>query len=284
MSLLFAQFLNGIVIGMVYFLLAFGLSLIFGVQNFVNFAHGSLFLIGAYLGITMAGRLGWFWPAIVIVPLLVGGIGMAIEWLLLRRLYAAGHIYQILGTYGLALVIVETVILVWGPFTQSVDAPDLLRGVFRIGSAVVPVYRVFVVAATGLIGLILWFIIQRSRFGLQLKASAESSEMSAALGVNVPSVFRRTFALGAATAGIAGVLAAPMQGVTPGSGDEIMGIAFAVVVIGGLTTISGVFLASLAVGLVQSIGIVFWPEGGSILVYVLMALVLLTTRHELASA
>lgn len=280
-QLLLTQLLNGIGVGLVYFLIAVGLTLIFGVQHFVNFAHGGFFLLGAYLAYTVTREGLGFWAALLIAPPAVAAIGFAVERLFLRRLYRAEHIYQIVGTFALLLIIRETVIVIWGPFTQTLTAPQVLRGVVDLGGVVYPMYRIFVVCAAGLLALVLWLLLERTRWGALLRAGAESTEMSSALGINVERVFWITFALGAGLAALGGVLAGPMRGITPGTGAEILGLAFVVVVVGGMGSFHGAFVAALLIGVVQSITIAFWPVGGSVIVYLLMALVLLVRTEGL---
>lgn len=281
-QLLLSQLFNGVGVGLIYFLIAVGLTLIFGVQHFVNFAHGGFFLLGAYLAyaVTAQAELS-FWIALVVAPPLVALLGFGVERLFLQRLYRVEHMYQIVGTFALLLIIREVIIVIWGPFTQTVTAPELLRGVLTMGPVVFPVYRLFVVVAAGVLALVLWLVLERTRFGSFLRAGAESTEMSSALGINVNRVFWVTFALGAGLAALAGVLAGPMRGITPTTGAEILGLAFAVVVVGGMGSFHGAFVAALLIGVVQSITIAFWPVGGSVIVYLLMALVLLVRTEGL---
>lgn len=280
-QLVLTQLFNGVGVGLIYFLIAVGLTLVLGVQHFVNFAHGGFFLLGAYLAYTVTREGLGFWLALLIVPPAVAAAGFAVERLFLRRLYKVAHMYQIVGTFALLLIIREVVIIVWGPFTQTLTAPEALRGVVDIAGLAYPMYRIFIVVAAGVLALVLWLLLERTRFGALLRAGAESTEMSSALGINVQRVFWVTFALGAGLAALGGVLAGPMRGITPTTGAEILGLAFVVVVVGGMGSFHGAFVAALLIGVVQSVTIAFWPVGGSVIVYLLMALVLLVRTEGL---
>lgn len=280
-ELLLAQLFNGVGVGLVYFLIAVGLTLIFGVQHFVNFAHGGFFLLGAYLAYAMTAQGVNFWVALLVAPPAVALLGFVVERLFLQRLYKVDHMYQIVGTFALLLIIREVVIIIWGPFTQTVTAPVALQGVLEIGPVVYPLYRVFVVCLAGVLAVVLWLLLERTRFGSYLRAGAESNETSSALGINVNRIFWMTFALGVGLAALGGVLASPMRGITPTTGEEILGLAFVVVVVGGMGSFHGAFLAALLIGVVQSVTIGLWPSVGSVVVYLLMALVLLVRTEGL---
>ena len=280
-ELLLAQLFNGVGVGLVYFLIAVGLTLIFGVQHFVNFAHGGFFLLGAYLAYAMTAQGVNFWVALLVAPPAVALLGFVVERLFLQRLYKVDHMYQIVGTFALLLIIREVVIIIWGPFTQTVTAPVALQGVLEIGPVVYPLYRVFVVCLAGVLAVVLWLLLERTRFGSYLRAGAESNETSSALGINVNRIFWMTFALGVGLAALGGVLASPMRGITPTTGEEILGLAFVVVVVGGMGSFHGAFFAALLIGVVQSVTIGLWPSVGSVVVYLLMALVLLVRTEGL---
>lgn len=280
-ELLLAQLFNGVGTGLVYFLIAVGLTLIFGVQHFVNFAHGGFFLLGAYLAYAMTAQGVSFWVALFVAPPAVALLGFVVERLFLQRLYKVDHMYQIVGTFALLLIIRELVIVIWGPFTQTVIAPPALQGVLEIGPVVYPLYRVFVVCLAGVLAVALWLLLERTRFGSYLRAGAESNETSSALGINVNRIFWMTFALGVGLAALGGVLASPMRGITPTTGEEILGLAFVVVVVGGMGSFHGAFFAALLIGVVQSVTIGLWPAFGSVVVYLLMALVLLVRTEGL---
>jgi branched-chain amino acid transport system permease protein len=281
MTVYLLQTINGIGIGMLYFLLAVGLSIVFGLLRFVNFAHGAFYLLGAYL-CHQAVAFGLdFWLALVLVPLVVGTLGWAVEKLMLRRVYAKAHEFHILVTVGLALVVQEIVILAWGPLGHSVPTPDLLQGVVMWGEFVYPKYRLFVIGFTAVLAVLLWWVLEGTRLGSAVRAGSESTEMVSLLGINVFRVFSLVFALGAATAALAGVLAAPIRGAEPFMGVEALGIAFVVVVIGGLGSFGGALAGGLLIGVMQSLMSTIWPAGASLMVYIAMAAVLLLRPHGL---
>ncbi|KIQ17722.1 ABC transporter permease [Variovorax paradoxus] len=281
MTVYLLQTINGIGIGMLYFLLAVGLSIVFGLLRFVNFAHGAFYLLGAYL---CYQAMQWglnFWAALVLVPLFVGALGWLAEKLLLRRVYAKPHEFHILVTVGLALAVQEIVIVFWGPLGNSVATPDLLQGVVMWGDFVYPKYRLFVIGFTAVLAVLLWWVLEGTRLGSAVRAGSESTEMVSLLGINVFRVFSLVFALGAATAAIAGVLAAPIRGAEPFMGVEALGVAFVVVVIGGLGSFGGALVGGLLIGIVQSLMSTIWPPGASLMIYIAMAAVLLLRPHGL---
>ncbi len=254
MSVYLLQTINGIGIGMLYFLLAVGLSIVFGLLRFVNFAHGAFYLLGAYLCFQ---ALQWglnFWAALVLVPLAVGALGWLAEKLLLRRVYAKAHEFHILVTVGLALAVQEIVIVFWGPLGNSVPTPDLLQGVVMWGSFIYPKYRLFVIGFTAVLAVLLWWVLEGTRLGSAVRAGSESTEMVSLLGINVFRVFSLVFALG---------------------------VAFVVVVIGGLGSFGGALVGGLLIGIVQSLMSTLWPPGASLMIYIAMAAVLLLRPHGL---
>lgn len=281
MSVYLLQTINGVGIGMLYFLLAVGLSIIFGLLRFVNFAHGAFYLLGAYLAFQ---ALQWgisFWLALVLVPCVVGALGWLAERLLLSRVYSKPHEFHILVTVGLALVVQEVVIVCWGPLGNSVPAPEALQGVVVWGSFVYPKYRLFVIGFTAVLAAVLWWILEGTRLGSAVRAGSESAEMVSLLGIDVFRVFGMVFALGAATAALAGVLAVPIRGAEPFMAVEALGIAFVVVVIGGLGSFGGALAGGLLIGVTQSLMSTLWPPGASLMIYVAMAAVLLLRPHGL---
>ncbi|HCS46031.1 MAG TPA: branched-chain amino acid ABC transporter permease, partial [Pseudomonas sp.] len=234
LNLYLFQILNGLGLGMIYFLIAVGLTIIFGLLNFVNFAHGAFFVLGAYICYTVVSLSGSFWLALLLAPLVVAVLAWAIERLLIQRIYHLPHTFQILVTLGIALIIQEASVLIWGPVGKSVAVPELLRGVLIIGDFVYPYYRLFLIVFSALIGLTLWLLLECTRFGALVRAGSESTETVSLLGTNIFRLFSMTFALGVALAGVAGVLFAPLRGAQPFVGPEILGVAFVVVVIGGM--------------------------------------------------
>jgi branched-chain amino acid transport system permease protein len=281
MNIYLLQVVNGIGIGMLYFLLAVGLSIIFGLLRFVNFAHGAFYLLGAYFCFQLAHWGVSFWLALLVAPLAVGALGWVAEKLVLRHVYESAHEYHIVVTVGLALVVQELVILQWGAIGDTVAVPESLQGVVMWSSFVYPKYRLFVIGFTAVLAVLLWYILEGTRLGSAVRAGSESTEMVSLLGVNVFRIFSLTFGLGAATAALAGVLAAPIRGVEPFMGIEALGIAFVIVVVGGMGSFSGALLGGLLIGVVQSVMSTLWPQGASLMVYVAMAAVLLLRPHGL---
>ncbi len=281
MSIYLLQIVNGIGIGMLYFLMAVGLSIVFGLLGFVNFAHGAFFLLGAYVCFHLVG-MGWsFWSTLLVAPLAVGVFAWLAEKTLLRHIYRLPHEFHIVFTVGLALVLQEAVIVQWGALGQNVAVPALLEGVFILGDFVYPMYRLFVIGVTAALALLLWWLLDGTRLGATVRAGSESTEMVSLLGVNINRIFSLVFALGAVTAALAGVLAAPIRGVEPFMGVEALGIAFVAVVIGGMGTFWGALAGGLLVGIVQSLMSTIWPEGARLMIYVAMAAVMLLRPNGL---
>jgi len=281
MNVYVLQVVNGIGIGMLYFLLAVGLSIIFGLLRFVNFAHGAFYLLGAYF---CYQAIAWgfnFWLTLLVVPLLIGAAGWALERTVLRRVYDKAHEFHILITVGLALIIQEGVIMVWGPLGANVPPPDVLQGIVMWGNFIYPKYRVFVIAFTAVFAVFLWWLLEGTRLGSAVRAGSESTEMVSLLGINVMRIFGLTFGLGAATAALAGVLAAPIRGAEPFMGLEAIAIAFVIVVVGGMGSFAGALVGGLLIGIVQSLMSTLWPEGARLMIYVAMGAVLLLRPHGL---
>jgi branched-chain amino acid transport system permease protein len=281
LSLLAGQILNGIATGMLYALMGLGLSLITGVLNIPNFAHGALFAVGAYLLASTANLIGNFWLALVVAPLGAALLGLAIEYLGIRRLYAAGHDYQLLFTFGLALILSEAIILVWGPVGYSHLPPPVLRGGVDLGFTFYPKYRLFVMVAAGLLVLATWLFLEKTRYGAIMRAGIENKEMVSLLGIDIHKLFTAAFALGAYLAGIAGALTAPIRGLSPGMGVDMLGIAFVVVALGGLGNLLGAIAAGLLIGVAQAIVAAHWTEASSVVIYAVMAAVLLVRPQGL---
>ncbi|WP_374637823.1 branched-chain amino acid ABC transporter permease [Paracoccus sp. (in: a-proteobacteria)] len=268
------QVLNGIGLGMLYFLLAVGLSVIFGLLQFVNFAHGAFYLLGAYLTYDLTTRGFSFWLAMPAAALIVAAVAALIEKLLLHRIYRLPHTFHILVTVGIALVIQELTIIIWGPLGGSVPAPAQLQGVVILGDFIYPQYRIFTIAFTAVLAGLLWWLLEGTRLGAIVRAGSESPSNMALLGYNTLRINTIVFGFGAGLAGLAGALAAPIRGVEPFMGAEALSIAFVVVVIGGMGSYTGALVAGLMVGIVQSLMTTLWPEGARLMIYVGMALVI----------
>jgi len=281
MNIYLLQIANGVGIGMLYFLLAVGLSIVFGLLRFVNFSHGAFFLLGAYFCFQL-GEMGInFWWSLLVAPIVVGLFAFLVERFVLRHIYALPHHFHILFTVGLALVLQEAVISYWGPLGNNISPPDILQGVVMAGGFVYPKYRLFVIAFTAVMALLLWWVLEGTRLGSIVRAGSESTEMVSLLGLNIDRIFSLVFALGAFTAGLAGALAAPIRGVEPFMGVEALGIAFVVVVIGGLGSFSGALVGGILVGIVQSVMSTVWSEGAHLMIYVAMAAVMLLRPNGL---
>ena len=270
------QLLLGLVNGSFYAMLSLGLAVIFGLLGIVNFAHGALYMIGAYGAFVLLDRFGInYWFALVLSPLAVGALGVVIERTLLKRLYKIDPIYGLLLTFGLALI-AEGVFRYWFDVSgQSYPVPELLEGATNLGFMVLPNYRAWVVFASLSVCLGTWFLIERTRLGAYLRAGTENPALVQAFGINVPVMVMLTYGAGAGLAAMAGVLAAPIIQVTPLMGSNLIIIVFAVVVIGGMGSILGSILTGLALGLIEGLTKVFYPEASSIVVFVIMAIVLM---------
>jgi branched-chain amino acid transport system permease protein len=275
-QVLLGQVTIGLVNGSFYAMLSLGLAVIFGLLNVINFAHGALYMMGAF-GVYLALR--WFgigyWPSLLLVPLVIGGFGMAVERVLLRRLAGTDHLYGLLFTFGLALVLEGTFRDIYGSAGLPYATPAQLRGLVDLGFIRVPLYRLWVVGISLVVCLAIWFLIERTRLGSYLRAGTENPRLVQALGINVPLMVTLTYGLGAGLAAFAGVLAAPIYQVHPLMGSNLLIIAFAVVVIGGLGSTFGAIATGLALGVIEGLSKVFYPEISSTTVFIIMALVLL---------
>ncbi|MFN2645692.1 MAG: branched-chain amino acid ABC transporter permease [Burkholderiales bacterium] len=281
MTLLLGQILNGIATGMLYALMGLGLSLITGVLNIPNFAHGALFAIGAYFLVSVVGVLGNFWLGLLVAPIGVALLGLLIEWAGVRRLYSAGHDYQLLFTFGLALILNELIIVIWGPVGISHLPPTILRGGMDLGFTFYPKYRLFVMVMAGLLVVLTWLFLERTRYGAIMRAGIENKEMVSLLGIDIHRVFTAAFALGAYLAGIAGALTAPIRGLSPGMGVDMLGIAFVVVALGGLGNLLGAIAAGLLIGVAQAVVAAYWTEASTAVIFAVMAAVLLVRPQGL---
>jgi branched-chain amino acid transport system permease protein len=269
------QALNGLAYGMLLFLMASGLSVIFGLMEVVNLAHGAFYMLGGYLALSTVRWTGSFWIAALAAPLVLAAVGFLLEWELLRPLYRRTHLDQILLTFGVAFVLSDVVRWWWGADVQSLPAPAGLDGSVPLLGTLFPVYRLFVIALGAAVAGALWGILARTRAGAVVRAGVANREMTQALGIDVGLAFTAVFAAGAALAGLAGVVAAPIQGLFPGVDFEILIATLIVVVVGGLGTLSGAFWGSLLIGEVETFGRAAAPEFALVLIYVVMAAVLL---------
>lgn len=273
---LLSQLLLGLVNGSFYAILSLGLAVIFGLLNVINFAHGALFMLGALL--TWMGMEYLeinYWAMLLLAPLAVGVIGVVIEKTLLRWIYKLDHLYGLLLTLGLTMVIEGVFRSMYGVSGLGYDAPELLEGATNLGFMILPNYRAWVVVASIVVCLATWYVIERTKLGAYLRAGTENPRLVEAFGVNVPVMITLTYAFGAALAAFAGVLAAPVYQVTPLMGQNLIIVVFAVVVIGGMGSIMGSILTGLGLGVVEGLTKVFYPEASSTVVFVIMAIVLL---------
>lgn len=265
--------INGIAFGMLLFLLGSGLSLIFGVMQIVNLAHGSSYLLGAYLGVAIMRATGSFGLAIVGAAGAMLLLGVLMQRGFLTRL--GGNVLpQVLLTMGFLLILADLSLWVWGGNPQILTIPPALRGSFAVGEVVVPQYRVFVTAVGGSLALLLWLVLERTRLGAQVRAAVDDAEIAQAMGINVPLLGTVMFGLGAALAGIGGVLGSPFLGVYPGADLDVLTLAFAVVIIGGLGSLPGTLAGSLFVGLADNVGKALLPEFSYVTFFAPMALIL----------
>ena len=268
-----AQSFNGISYGALLFLLASGLSLIFGVMRIVNLAHGSYFMLGGYIGLSVVWRTGSFLTALVAGAVGVGLIGLGMERLFLRRL-PGQTLGQVLMTIGFALIFQDLALLIWGGDPYTIPAPALLQGVVRAGAFSFPTYRIFIVLVAFVIGILLWLALEWTRVGAMIRAAVDDAEMARGVGVNVPVVSLAVFALGACLAALGGVIGGAFLGVYPGADFEVLPYAFVVVIVGGLGSLPGAMVGSLLVGLLDNFGKALFPELSYFTLFAPMALIL----------
>ncbi|WP_028996867.1 branched-chain amino acid ABC transporter permease [Azohydromonas australica] len=269
------QLMLGLVNGSFYAMLSLGLAVIFGLLGIVNFAHGALYMIGAYVAWLGLEYLGInYWAALLLAPLVVGALGVVIERTLLKQLYKLDPLYGLLLTFGLALIAEGVFREQFGVSGQQYPVPELLQGATNLGFMVLPNYRAWVIGASLVVCLGTWFLIEKTPLGATLRAGTENPALVQAFGINVPVMVMLTYAAGAGLAALAGVLAAPVIQVTPLMGSNLIIVVFAVVVIGGMGSILGSILTGLMLGLVEGLTKVFYPEASSIVVFVIMAIVL----------
>ncbi|MFK0089056.1 branched-chain amino acid ABC transporter permease [Pseudomonas sp. NPDC090755] len=276
LSVMSGQLLLGLINGAFYALLSLGLAIIFGLLRIINFAHGAQYMLGAFAAVMGLNYLGVnYWAALVLAPLLVGVVGVFIERFLLRRIAGEDHLYGLLLTFGLALILEGSFVKLFGVSGSSYPMPEQLKGGFNLGFMFLPTYRAWVIVAALAVCLLTWFMIERTRLGSYLRAGTENPKLMQAFGINVPLLVTLTYGYGAALAAFAGVLAAPVYSVTPTMGANLLIVVFAVVVIGGMGSIMGAIVTGLAMGLIEGLTKVFYPEASNTVVFLVMVLVLL---------
>jgi branched-chain amino acid transport system permease protein len=273
---LFGQLLLGLINGAFYAILSLGLAVIFGLLNIINFTHGAQYMMGAFVAWMLLNYLGiGYWPALVIVPLIVGVTGILLERLFISRLYKLDHLYGLLLTFGFALIIEGLFRNRYGVSGLPYAIPAELAGGWNLGFMFLPIYRGWVVVASLVVCLATWFVIERTRLGAYLRAATENPALVAAFGVNVPRLLTLTYGFGVALAAFAGVLAAPIYTVNPTMGANLIIVVFAVVVIGGMGSILGSIITGFALGLIEGLTKVFYPEAAATVIFIIMAIVLL---------
>ena len=275
LSTLLAQVFTGLVLGMIYVLLAIGLSLIFGLMTVVNFAHGALFMLGAYFGVFVLTYTKNFWIALIVAPLMVGALGLLMERFLIRRLYGRSPDDPLLLTFGLSLILVEGVKLVWGKIGLTLDPPRALAGAVNLGFMSFPAYRIFLIGVTVAVLIGLYFFLGRTNIGLIIRAGSRDPLMVRALGIDLGRVWLVVFGIGTALAGLAGILAGPMRGAYAEMGVTMVIESFVVIVVGGMGSLLGAVVAGLLIGQVVGLTTLFMPKAAEIMVFVVMAVVLL---------
>ena len=272
---LLGQALNGLAYGALLFLLSVGLTLIFGMLDVVNLAHGSFYMLGAYAGLATLALTGNFWLAALVAPLAVGLIGALVERGLLRPLYGRSPLDQVLLTFGLIYVFEDLIKWGWGGRIRSISPPELLAGRVRLGGLTFPTYRLFIIVFGLLVALALWLLIERTRLGAIIRAGVYDAEMAGGLGIDIGRVFTLVFAFGAALGGLSGVIAGPIQSAYPSMGVSILIPALIVVVVGGLGSLKGSLVGSLIIGQAETFGKVWLPGVSMLMIYVVMALIVL---------
>jgi len=272
---LFAQALNGLSYGILLFLLSVGLTLIFGMLDVVNLAHGSLYMLGAYAGLTVIAITGDFWLALLLAPIAVGLVGLVIERICLRPLYRRGALDQVLLTFGLVYLFEDLVKWIWGGRIRSIAPPAMFSGSVTIWGATVPSYRLFVIAFGIAVAALLWLLIERTRLGAIIRAGVFDAEMASGMGIDTERVFSAVFGFGAALAGLSGVIAGPIQSAQPPMGATILIPALIVVVVGGLGSLKGSFVGSLVIGQAETFGKAWLPGVSMLMIYVVMVAILL---------
>lgn len=273
MTEIYSQLFNGMVLGLLFSVMALGFMLILGVMEVINFAHGALFALGAYFALTLQPYIG-YWPSLILAPLIVGILGILMEWTLIRRIYGKDPLLGLLMTLGLAMVFEECIRIFWGKIGYSLAAPKFIAGPIDLGFIWFSKYRLFLaVIALVLLGLT-WLFLEKTPYGAIIKAGVSDSEMVLALGKNLGRIRTVVFGLGAALAGIAGVIAGPMWSLKPTMGAEVLMPSFVIVVIGGIGSFWGAIIGGLIVGMSTSLSVLFWPRMSGLMMYLIMVIVL----------
>ena len=276
LAVLSGQLLIGIINGAFYALLSLGLAVIFGLLKIINFAHGAMYMLGALVTVVLFDLLGInYWIALLLAPILVGASGMLIEYFLLRRLAGQDHIYSLLLTFGVALIIQGVLTNIYGVSGLRYSMPDLFKGGFNLGFMFLPYYRVWVIVVALLVCFGTWFIIEKTKLGSYLRAGTEDSQMMQGFGINVPLLVSLTYGFGVMLAAFAGVLAAPIYSVTPVMGSNILIVVFAVVVIGGMGSIGGAVITGILMGVIEGLTKTFYPPASSAVIFLVMVVVLM---------
>lgn len=275
-NLILGQMVLGLVNGVFYAILSLGLAIIFGLLGVINFAHGAFFMLGAFVAYMLSQTLGiGYWGALIMAPMIVGLLGVLVEGLLIRHLYKLDHLYGLLLTLGLAFFVEGLIRIVFGPQGLPYSIPGELRGGFSLGFMFMPYYRAWVVGAGIAICVLTWLIIERTPLGAKLRAATDNPELVQAFGINVPMLRTVTYACGVALAALGGVMAAPMAAVDPSMGTNIVIVAFAVVVIGGMGSILGAIVTGLGLGLLEGLTKAVYPEASSTVIFAVMVIVLI---------
>ena len=270
------QLLIGLINGSFYALLSLGLAVIFGLLNIINFAHGAQYMLGAFGAYLLLNKLGLgYWWSLLIVPIIVGATGLVIERTMLVRLYKLDHLYGLLLTFGLALIIEGLFRNEFGSTGLPYSMPSQLQGGTNLGFMFLPIYRGWVIIASLIICLATWFVIERTKLGGYLRAATENPQLVQAFGINVPRMITLTYGFGVALAALAGVMAAPIYQVSPGMGANLIIVVFAVVVIGGMGSIMGAIVTGFGLGLIEGLTKVFYPEASTTVIFIIMTIVLL---------
>jgi len=276
-----SQLFSGLTYGMVLMMVSLGLTLIFGVMGLINFAHGELYAIGAYAGFVTIQITGSFWAALVVAPIAVGVVGIVIERYLLSYLYDSDPIFILLLTFGLALVLQELIRIIWGSGLQPLSAPSIFDGFIDLGGVFMPRYWLFVIGFTLAVTGLVILVLNKTKYGMYVRAASRDSEMVSLLGIDNAKVYTGIFAAGAALAGLSGVMIAPLRGVRPTMGTEIIIASFVVIVIGGLGSIRGAILGSILIGVLTSFTTIWFPELSEVAMFVAMVIVLLSLPEGL---